>query len=179
MKIGLYAACIVTIVASAHGAADKLHGASAKSDTVAYVTPSIGPIPYISPKIDSVLFVKFNKTTEEEDTLARLNDSAFFSRLQKGIATFRDTGVTHLSAASHDSADLGLVVFGHGEPAQRIITLARSFRIDKKTHIKSEKVVGVSIQYSIDAFAWITLTDSFSHELSKLYAKLSVGEKKK
>jgi hypothetical protein len=43
---------------------------------------------------------------------------------------------------------------------------------------KTAAIEGVSIQYSVEAFSWITLTKAFSDELSELYAASAARSRK-
>jgi hypothetical protein len=66
--------------------------AAARPGRVTAVAPKLDSVPYLPGRIDSVLFIKFEVSSGKEDTVARIVDTAFFSRLTRGIASYRDTG---------------------------------------------------------------------------------------
>jgi len=125
-------------------------------------------IPRIPKDADSILFIHSGLGNTTDDTIARFFGRKALEDLRNGVAEIRDSGKS-FSPSKSDSADLGLVIFSPNESAKRIITLARRYHLNPATKKSELSIVGVSLQYSVEAFSLINLSKSYANKLEKIY----------
>lgn len=70
------------------------------------------------------------------------------------------------------------MIYAPNESARRVITLARHYILEPVSKITRLTVVGVSLQYSIDAFSWIRISDGFAKTLADIYDATIYGKSK-